>query len=99
MSMNYTLGNGQGPRKPKKMKRPTTPEEAGEANRATRAARFNNAKDREKVQTTMDINNKSKKMIDQGLKLNDHGIPSGDQQHKKFKKLGPIQIPKFRRKN
>jgi hypothetical protein len=94
--MEYTLGNGTGPIKKKKPKGPMTSEEAGEASRQQRLKRFT-PKDNKKVQKTLDINNKTADQVKDGLKLNEYGLPAGEQQQKKKFKLGIPHMPKFRK--
>lgn len=98
--MNYSIGSASGPGKPKKVKR-TGPKPAGrkegEVSREARMKKFDNPTDRKKVAKEVSINTQSKKMIDEGLELNEYGAPKGDQKHKKFKTLFKGLNPKFRK--
>jgi hypothetical protein len=106
MAMNYSLGNGQGPRKPKKMKRPITPEEAGKESRKKRLKQYT-PQQNQQIMDTIERNNNVELAVKKGAILNkDEGDKSGgtepgyigDQRYKPLGKKKGINLPKFRTK-
>jgi hypothetical protein len=107
MGLNYSLGNGLGPRKPKKTKGPITPEEAGKESRSKRLKRYSQEQNQQ-IQDTIERNVDVATAVKKGAILNKSetdksggGEPGykGDQRYKPLgeKKKG-INLPKFFKK-